>query len=179
MDNAIRCSITAAGRSDGSARTRLLAALAGLAVACALGSGSGSGPDADRLKANAAAHQQLRFGLSKREAAALMGEAEIRPPWSNALEIGPQIVRNPFDRQEFESPSGEKYEVLRYAVSLSGDPRCPFVRGEATLVPLIFVDEKLVGWRWSYLESALQRRLRPEELGWAFGSFCPGMPGEG
>ena len=155
----------------------LVAALAALAVACAFGGRSG-GASADQLEANAAAHKRLRFGLSKSEATALMGAAELRPPWANTLGIGPQTVRNPLDSLRFESPSGEEYEVLRYAVALSGDPRCPFVRGEATLVPLIFVEEQLVGWRWSYLESVLQRRLRDDEVGWAFGSFCPGMPDE-
>jgi len=164
---------------QGAPGAALVAALAGLALACAFGGRSVGGEDADQLEANAAAHERLRFGLSKSEAVKWMGAAEIRPPWANSLGIGPQIVHNPLDSLRFESPSGEAYEVLRYAVALSGDPRCPFVRGDATLVPLIFVEGQLVGWRWSYLESALQRRLRDDERGWAFGRFCPELPEEG
>ncbi|MEE8165454.1 MAG: hypothetical protein V3T64_07795, partial [Myxococcota bacterium] len=49
---------------------------------------------------------------------------------------------------------------------------CPFVQGELRLEPLIFVDDKLVGWKWSYLADVLGRRLSAKETGWGFGAFC-------
>jgi len=165
---------TARRRRRTAATLLLGAALAGIAGACALAGRSGGGEVADLMEANAAARGRMRYGLTKREAMARMGEAAVRPPWANSLGLGPQVVRNPFDELRLEAPGGEVYDVLRYAVALDGDPRCPFVRGEAELVPLIFVDDQLVGWRWSYLESALQRRLRDSERGWSFGGFCPG-----
>jgi hypothetical protein len=46
------------------------------------------------------------------------------------------------------------------------------VQGRLRLEPLIFVEGKLVGWSWPYLEDVLQRRLKDEETGWNFGTFC-------
>ncbi len=132
-----------------------------------------SGDEYEKLaRANESVREQLAFGMSKEKATAIMSEAEVRPPWANDLGIGPQVVRNPFDTLRFESPAGEEYEVLRYAVGLYGESSCPFVHGDAVLVPLIFFEEKLVGWRWSYLESVLRRRLREDEQAWGFGGFC-------
>jgi hypothetical protein len=144
-------------------------------LACASIGGRPSGDDYKQwLSANAAAPEKLSFGMTKAEATAVMGDAEARPPWLNDRGIGPQIVRNPFDSLQFESPEGEAYEVRRYAVGLYGEYRCPFVHGDAEFVPLIFFEEKLVGWRWSYIESVLQRRLRSDERAWSFGRFCDG-----
>jgi hypothetical protein len=147
--------------------------LAFSALGCAsLGIPTPGDEDEKLARANESAREQLAFGMSKEKATAIMSEAEVRPPWANDLGIGPQVVRNPFDTLRFESPAGEEYEVLRYAVGLYGEPSCPFVHGDAVLVPLIFFEEKLVGWRWSYLESVLQRRLREDEQAWGFGRFC-------
>jgi hypothetical protein len=147
-----------------------------LALCCWVASGCGGkiarGPHQEQARANSTALEQLRFGMSRDEAAAVMGTQEIVPPWANELGIGPQILSNPIDSGEFESPSGEVYEVDRYAVGLYGQSGCPFVRGEARLAPLIYLDGKLVGWRWSYLESVLQRSLVAEEQSWSFGQFC-------
>jgi hypothetical protein len=148
-----------------------------LALFCAFSSGcAGSkgarGPYLDQVETNAAALDQLEFGMTRAESAAIMGEQEIRPPWANNRGIGPQVVRNPFDSATFESPSGEAYEVDRYAVGLYGQSGCPFIRGEAQLVPLIFLDDKLVGWRWSYLASVLQHSIQADVRSWSFGQFC-------
>lgn len=151
-----------------------LAALAALGLVACVGGGRGrvdSGAK-ESLAKNQAALEQLRFGMSIEEAGSIMGRAGMTPPWANAWKIGPQVVENPLDTIEVESPSGESYTVHRYAIALDGEPNCPFVRGEATLAPLIFLDAELVGWRWSYLESALQRPLSAEERGFRFGGFC-------
>jgi len=166
-------------RAPGRAGTRLVALLAVFSLGCASLGGRTSGDEYEKLaRSNESARDQLAFGMSKDQATAIMGEAEVQPPWANDLEIGPQVVRNPFDTLSFESPAGETYEVLRYAVGLYGEPRCPFVHGDAVLVPLIFFEEKLVGWRWSYMESVLQRRLRENEQTWGFGRFCGRIPDE-
>ena len=148
-----------------------------LALLCAAVSGCAGakkvrGPHLDQVAANAAALDRLEFGMTRAESAAIMGEQVVRPPWANDRGIGPQVVRNPFDSAEFESPSGERYEVDRYAVGLDGLSGCPFIRGEARLVPLIFLEDELVGWRWSYLASVLERPIQAGENSWSFGQFC-------
>ena len=67
---------------------------------------------------------------------------------------------------------------MRFFVEAYGNPNCPFVQGRLSLEPLIFIDGKLVGWKWSYLEDVLQRRLRDDEIGWNFGMFCDHLRGE-
>lgn len=148
-----------------------------LALLCAAISGCAGakkvrGPHLDQVAANAAALDQLEFGMTRAQAATIMGEQVILPPWANDRGIGPQIVHNPFDNATFESPSGESYEVDRYAVGLYGQSGCPFIRGEAQLVPLIFLGDELVGWRWSYLASVLQRPIPADVKSWSFGQFC-------
>jgi hypothetical protein len=148
-----------------------------LALLCAVSSGCAGtkqarSPFNDQVDANTAALEQLQFGMTRAESTAIMGEQVIRPPWANDRGIGPQVVRNPFDGAEFESPNGETYHVDRYAVGLYGQSGCPFIRGVARLVPLIFLADELVGWRWSYLASVLQRPIRAAEKSWSFGQFC-------
>lgn len=136
--------------------------------------GAGKKEYAKLGEANEAAAEELAFGMTLQETTAIMGETEVQPPWANSREIGPQIVANPMDTLDFESPEGEHYTVRRYAIQLTGAGNCPFVRGDAELVPLIFFEEKLVGWRWAYLENVLQRRLLEKERSWSFGRFCDG-----
>ncbi|MFQ5415907.1 MAG: hypothetical protein ACE5FL_02550, partial [Myxococcota bacterium] len=163
------------GRAPARLAGAALAVVSAIAVGCASVGLGGSGDAGGALaRANARAVDHLAFGMSMDEAAGIMGEQEVPAPWANANELGPQVIRNPHDTLRFEASEGDAYVVRRYVVSLSGDPHCPFVRGEADLVPLIFFEEKLVGWRWSYLESALQRRLREDERSWSFGRFCDG-----
>jgi hypothetical protein len=164
-----------ADRAPGPVGGWLVALAALAALGCASLGSFGSEDEYEKLaRANESAREKLVFGMSQEETAAIMGEAEVPPPWANDRGIGPQVVRNPFDTLQVESPEGEEYEILRYAVGLHGEPRCPFVHGDAVLIPLIFFEGKLVGWRWSYMESVLQRRLRGEEQAWSFGRFCGG-----
>jgi len=120
----------------------------------------------------AAARETLAFGLSRETALDAMGREEVEPPWKNDRGLGPSTIDNPFDSQTFTSPIGETYEVVRFFVAARGNPRCPFVRGELKLEPLIFVHDELVGWEWSYLADVLDRRLTAQETGWEFGAFC-------
>lgn len=157
----------------------MIAACGLLAVACVGGHRGRVDSDTKaELTQNRDAFDRLEFGMTPEAARAIMGGAHMTPPWANAWGIGPQIVEDPIDTLEFESPSGESYTVKRYALELYGDPNCPFVRGEATLAPLIFVNGKLVGWRWTYLESALQRPLAATEREFRFGGFCGGSDEE-
>jgi hypothetical protein len=156
-------------RLQAAALTLLLAL--GAALACA--SGGCHRDDYRGVGCRAeAAREALVFGLSREAALDAIGRSEVEPPWKNDLGLGPATIANPFDSQAFTSPLGEEYEVVRFFVEATGSSRCPFVQGELKFEPLIFVDGKLVGWKWSYLADVLGRRLTPKETGWEFGAFC-------
>ena len=131
----------------------------------------GEGYDAVGCHA-AAARDQLVYGISEDEALNTIGRSEVEPPWQNPYGVGPPFIHNPFDRQTYTSTLGEEHEVVRIFVEADGNSDCPFVQGRLILQPLIFVDGKLVGWSWSYLEDVIERRLSNEEVGWSFGTFC-------
>jgi hypothetical protein len=122
----------------------------------------------------AAAREDLAFGLSREAAVDAIGRSEVEPPWKNDLGLGPAVISNPFDSETMTSPIGEEYEVVRFFVEASGNPDCPFVQGELRLEPLIFVGDKLVGWRWSYLADVLGERISMKARRWNFGAFCDG-----
>ena len=122
----------------------------------------------------AAARETLAFGLSREAAIDVIGRSEVEPPWKNDLGLGPAMISNPFDSETMPSPLGEAYEVVRFYVEASGNPDCPFVQGELRLEPLIFVDDTLVGWKWSYLADVLDQRLSAKATRWNFGAFCDG-----
>ncbi len=122
----------------------------------------------------AAARETLTFGLSREAAIDVIGRSEVEPPWKNDLGLGPAMISNPFDSETMPSPLGEAYEVVRFYVEASGNPDCPFVQGELRLQPLISVDDKLVGWKWSYLADVLGQRLSMKATRWNFGAFCGG-----
>jgi hypothetical protein len=149
----------------------LLVALAAT-LACVPGSCyQGGGPKAVGCRA-ALARETLTFGLSREAAIDAIGRSEAVPPWKNARGLGPSLISNPFDSQTYTSELGEEYEVVRFFVGASGNRKCPFVQGSLRLEPLIFVDDKLVGWKWSYLREVLDRRLSAKETSWEFGAFC-------
>jgi hypothetical protein len=120
----------------------------------------------------AAAREDLSFGLSREAAIDAIGRSEVEPPWKNDLGLGPAVISNPFDSESMTSPIGEEYEVVRFFVEASGTPDCPFVQGDLKLEPLIFVDDRLVGWQWSYLADVLGERVPMKSRRWNFGTFC-------
>jgi hypothetical protein len=120
------------------------------------------------------ARESLSFGLSREAAIDTIGRSEIEPPWKNSLGLGPDVITNPYDSQIMKSPLGEEYEVVRFFVEASGNPKCPFIQGKLRFEPLIFIDDKLVGWRWSYLADVLGERLSTKATRWSFGIFCDG-----
>jgi hypothetical protein len=126
----------------------------------------------------AAAREDLAYGLSREAAIDAIGRSEVEPPWKNDFGLGPAVISNPFDSESMKSPIGEEYEVVRFFVEATGNPDCPFVQGELILEPLIFVENKLVGWRWSYLADVLGERVPRKARRWNFGSFCDGRRGE-
>ena len=159
-------------------RKAALALLVALASTLACASGGCHRGDGHRAVGchAAEAREALAFGLSREAALDAIGRSEAVPPWQNALGLGPALISNPFDSETYTSPIGEEYEVVRFFVGASGSPGCPFVQGKLKLEPLIFVDDELVGWKWSYLADVLDRRLTAKETGWEFGAFCDGKP---
>ncbi|MBW2543602.1 MAG: hypothetical protein JRF15_16080 [Deltaproteobacteria bacterium] len=153
------------------ALTTLLAL--GATLACASGSCKRSDYRGVGCRAQAA-RETLRFGLSREAAIDAIGRTEVAPPWKNALGLGPASIRNPFDSDTLTSPIGEAYEIVRFYVEATGNPKCPFVQGALKFEPLIFVDGKLVGWSWAYLADVLGERISPKKTRWEFGAFCDG-----
>ncbi len=150
----------------------LLLAL-GSTLACASGSCKRSDYRGASCRAKAA-REVLTFGLSRETALDAIGRSEVTPPWSNPLGLGPATIRNPFDSETVTSPIGEEYEIVRFYVEATGDPKCPFVQGALKFEPLIFIDDKLVGWSWAYLAEVLGEPVPPEKTRWEFGAFCEG-----
>jgi hypothetical protein len=149
----------------------LLAVAAG-AIGCASGGCSkGEGYKAVGCR-SAAARDLFAYGDSRDGTLAAIGESEVEPPWANALGIGPAVIHTPFDSQAYTSSIGDEYEVVRYFVEAYGSPDCPFVQGRLILEPLIFLGDELVGWNWPYMDDVLKRRMKKEEVGWSFGTFC-------
>jgi len=148
----------------------LLLAL-GSSLACASGSCKRSDFRGVGCRAKAA-RETLAFGLSREAALDAIGRSEVAPPWNNPLGLGPATIRNPFDSETIASPIGEKYEIVRFYVEATGNPRCPFIQGALKFEPLIFIDDKLVGWSWAYLAEVLGERISPKKTSWEFGAFC-------
>ena len=152
-----------------------LALLVALASALACASGGCHRDDYRGVGCRAtAAREDLAFGLSREAAIDAIGRSEVEPPWINDLGLGPAVISNPFDSETMTSPLGEEYEVVRFYVEATGNPDCPFVQGELRLEPLIFVNDRLVGWRWSYLADVLGERVSMKAKRWDFGAFCDG-----
>ena len=150
-----------------------LALLAVLASTLACASGGCRRDDYRGVACRAgAAREDLSFGLSRDAAIDVIGRTEIDPPWKNDLGLGPAVITNPFDSEMMTSPIGEEYEIVRFYVEATGNPDCPFVQGALKLEPLIFVDDRLVGWRWSYLADVLGERISMKARRWNFGTFC-------
>jgi hypothetical protein len=148
----------------------LLLAL-GSTLACASGGCNRSDYRGVGCRAEAA-REALVFGLSREEAIDAIGRTEVDPPWKNPLGLGAATISNPFDSDTVTSPIGEEYEIVRFYVEATGNSKCPFIQGALKFEPLIFVDDKLVGWSWSYLADVLGKRISPKKTSWEFGAFC-------
>ena len=154
-----------------AALTSLLAL--GSMLACASGGCNRSDYRGVGCRAEAA-RETLSFGLSREAAIEAIGRTEVDPPLKNPLGLGPATIRNPFDSDTLTSAIGEEYEIVRFYVEATGNPKCPFIQGALKFEPLIFVDGKLVGWSWSYLADVLGERISPKKTRWDFGAFCDG-----
>jgi hypothetical protein len=148
----------------------LLLAL-GSTLACASGGCNRSDYRGVGCRAEAA-REALVFGLSREEAIDAIGRTEVDPPWKNPIGLGPATISNPFDSDTLNSPIGEEYEIVRFYVEATGNSKCPFIQGALKFEPLIFVEDKLVGWSWAYLAEVLGKRISPKKTSWDFGTFC-------
>lgn len=132
---------------------------------------AGDGAQAVACRARRA-HGRLEFGLSREAAIAKLGTAAGIPPWRRDLAEVPDVVHNPFDSQDVESGIGEAYEVVRFFVEIEFVSDCPFLQGEIRFVPLVFFEDRLVGWTWSYVADLLGQPVPPEQQRLRFGVFC-------
>jgi len=118
------------------------------------------------------ARERLEFGMSRAVAMATLGSATVAAPWRTDLGSVPAEIQNPFDSQTIESALGESYEVVRFFVEVERVSKCPFLQGRIRFAPLIFFDDQLVGWKWSYVADLTGRPVEPEQMSSHFGVFC-------
>lgn len=109
--------------------------------------------------------------MSRDAALELLGKAEAEPPWP-AIGAAPELLHNPYDTLEYESKLGEHYDVVRHFVYVERVSKCPFLQGRIELEPLVFFEDKLVGWDWAYVADLVERRIRNNEKFVGFGVFC-------
>ncbi len=118
------------------------------------------------------ARETLEFGMSRSTAMDTLGSTEVIPPWRTDLGDVPESVSNPFDSQNVESVIGERYEVVRFFVEIERRSKCPFLQGRIRFEPLVFFEDRLVGWEWSYVADLIGRPVEPNQRSLVFGVFC-------
>lgn len=118
------------------------------------------------------AREQLVFGMSKSAAMDTLGSSTVVPPWRTDLGDAPNSLHNPFDSQTVQSVLGEQYEVVRFFVYVERISKCPFLAGRIQLEPLVFFEDRLVGWDWSYVADLIGEPVEAEQMSWGFGIFC-------
>lgn len=118
------------------------------------------------------AREQLVFGMSRSEAMDTLGSSTVVPPWRTDLPDVPDNLHNPFDSQTVQSVLGEQYEVVRFFVDVERVSKCPFLAGRIQLEPLVFFEDRLVGWKWSYVADLVGEPVYAKQTSWGFGIFC-------
>ncbi len=116
--------------------------------------------------------------MSRSTAMETLGSATVAPPWRTDLSGAPPEIENPFDSQTVQSALGERYEVVRYFVEIERISECPFLSGRIRFTPLVFFDDQLVGWKWSYVEDLIGKPVEAEQRVSSFGVFCDPIPGD-
>jgi hypothetical protein len=118
------------------------------------------------------AREQLEFGMSRSAAIDTLGSATVSPPWRTDFGDVPDSISNPFDSQTVESVIGEQYEVVRFFVEVERGSKCPFLQGRIQFAPLVFFEDRLVGWEWSYVADLVGHPVENQQRSLVFGAFC-------
>jgi hypothetical protein len=147
--------------------------LAALAHGCSSRGKCRTGEDASGIACSTLhARDQLEFGMSRSEAIDTLGSATVAPPWRTDLGDVPTSLSNPFDSQTIESVIGEQYEVVRFFVEVERGSKCPFLQGRVRFAPLVFFEDELVGWEWSYVRDLVGQPVGADQRSLIFGIFC-------
>jgi hypothetical protein len=85
---------------------------------------------------------RLSIGITKQEALNIMGTGTVRTG------DYPPTVNNPY-RSEILQGTGKTFEVLYYCTDIK---RADGAITDDELTPLVFDNNKLIGWGWSFLE---------------------------
>jgi len=89
---------------------------------------------------------KLSFDMSKQDVARIMGTQTVRDPSG--------YVSNPYKVETAKAPEGGNLEILFYYTETK---KHDDVITDDELTPLVFKDNKLVGWGWSYMNGNTQK----------------------
>jgi len=147
--------------------------LGALAQGCSSSGKCRPGDDASGVACHTLhARELLEFGMSRSVAMDTLGSATVAPPWRTDLGNVPASISNPFDSQPLESIIGEQYEVVRFFVEVERGSKCPFLQGRIRFAPLVFFEDRLVGWEWSYVADLIGQPVGADDRSLVFGVFC-------
>jgi hypothetical protein len=99
------------------------------------------------ISENQIALQTLRLGMSADEVRRIMGEGEI-------IRYGRLHLIDPWRSESFSLVDGKQVLILFYVTQPPGRHYRP---DDRTLTPIIFEDEILMGWGWSFLNQNTDR----------------------
>lgn len=96
---------------------------------------------AEMRDANRAALNRVDIGMTKGQVVTTMGDR-------SATEAASGTYTNPFKRETIKGLDGKTYDVLFYYTQQIGDKAI-----ESGLTPIVFLDNKVSGIGWGYLDS--------------------------
>ncbi len=99
------------------------------------------------ISANQQALPKLQLGMSAESVRAAMGEGEI-------INYGRLYLVDPWRAEAFSLADGVEVRILFYVTQ---PPRKYYRPEDHELTPIVFEDDKLVGWGWSYLRQKSDR----------------------
>lgn len=103
------------------------------------------------LEPNRTSLLKLSVGISKEDTLKIMGTKSISTySQGNALGIPSYLtINNPY-KSEILQGDGKTYQVLYYVTDVKNDDNAI---SDNELTPLVFDNDRLIGWGWSFLQS--------------------------
>lgn len=92
---------------------------------------------------------QLKVGLSLNDVKNLFGYGEVKTSDKG-------IITNPYRTGTFKDKSGNEFIILFYYTDNKGKS-IKNVINDQDLTPLVFQDNKLIGWGWTFIEDDLNK----------------------